>query len=217
MSKPKVYIVGGGGAYAAMFIKAGFDVVDKLDDADLVQFTGGEDVSPDLYGEDIHPKTFCNPRRDMEEERLFRYALDMGKYITGICRGGQFLNVMNGGKMYQHVDNHGIAGTHAALDIETGRTIQVTSTHHQMMRKGAEGMLVATAALSTCLESMCNGNIITGVGYPGDHDDTEVVYYPGSQSLCFQPHPEFFNVDECTNYYFELLNRFFNLESAYTG
>lgn len=32
--------------------------------------------------------------------------------MVGICRGAQFLNVMAGGKMIQHVEGHAIHGTH---------------------------------------------------------------------------------------------------------
>ena len=61
----KVYIVGGGGDYKSMFEGEGWEVVDCFSKADLIQFTGGADVSPALYGESTHPQTelYNHPHR----------------------------------------------------------------------------------------------------------------------------------------------------------
>src|SRR3546814_3238996 len=40
----------------------------------------------------------------------FAIARRMHKPMAGICRGGQFLNVMCGGSMIQHVEGHAIHG-----------------------------------------------------------------------------------------------------------
>ncbi|UCW44423.1 hypothetical protein [Pseudomonas phage PPAT] len=56
-----------------MFGKMGWEVVGIKDffNADLIQFTGGSDVTPMLYGESLHPKTYCSQRRDLEEAGYF--------------------------------------------------------------------------------------------------------------------------------------------------
>ena len=204
---PNVAIVNGNSQYHNMFISNGWNVVDNLADADLVQFTGGEDVSPHLYGAEPHPTTFSNGRRDSQERALFERILSMGKPMVGICRGGQFLNVMSGGAMWQDVDGHAIGGVHMATDVCTGMTVAVSSTHHQMMKPSKAGKVLTTAAECSRRENV----------YPIEgtfQDDVEVVYYKDTNCLCFQPHPEFDGVEECTGYYFELIGRMLGLSAA---
>ncbi len=102
----KVHIVGGSFAYHDLFMNLGFQVIDTMEGANLVCFTGGEDVNPSLYGHEKHPTTYFSIFRDTKERSYFEKALDMGIPMVGICRGGQFLNVMSGGEMYQDVSTH---------------------------------------------------------------------------------------------------------------
>lgn len=208
-----ICIVGNGYAYAKMYEAFGDKIVDNIKEADVVQFTGGEDVSPSMYGEHPHHTTFFNPGRDEREQEVYNDALSLGKFMVGICRGGQFLNVMNGGKMYQDVKGHAIHGTHGVLDILTGKVVQCTSTHHQMMRKGDEGILVAKSAemlspfkyhMSSYMREEREIKVTTDV-------ETESIYYPKTRSLCFQPHPEIVRQGHpCQEYFFELLGRYYN-------
>ncbi|HEY9660041.1 MAG TPA: gamma-glutamyl-gamma-aminobutyrate hydrolase family protein, partial [Allocoleopsis sp.] len=128
----KVCIINGGDTYRRMFTDMGFTPCDTLDEADLVCFTGGADVSPELYGHKEHPSTFASKFRDEEEMVLYKEAVKLQKPLVGICRGGQFLNVMSGGEMYQDVTKHTMS--HDLTDLETGEVVYVTSTHHQMMK-----------------------------------------------------------------------------------
>lgn len=222
----KVWIVGGytSGAYGSMFKGEGWEVVADIDDADLVQFTGGEDVTPALYDEPRHPRTGNNSHRDNEEAKIYHYCLANGIPMAGICRGGQFLNVMNGGKMYQDVDNHAIGETHPAFVLGHVGWVKVTSTHHQMMRVNlrAEHLILMTAKESTYREHMgSSGIVLKETNFKGKYDDdVESVYYPNTLSLCYQPHPEFFgkHVKECRAVYFHLLNNYLmnelNIEKA---
>jgi hypothetical protein len=203
MPTKKVYIVNGSGAYASMFLKAGFTVLASLDAdiPDLVCFTGGEDVTPQLYGEDKHPSTYNSLARDTQERVLFKEFGIAEIPMVGICRGGQFLNVMNGGKMYQHVSNH--TRSHVLTDLISKEKVFVTSTHHQMMRKGPTGILIATAEEKGFKQHMENGIIKT---VDVDEPDTEVVFYPHTQCLCYQPHPEYDDPIH-QEYFFSLVKR----------
>lgn len=209
---PKVFIVGGRAPqYEQMYLAAGWDVCKSPLKADLLQFTGGEDVSPCLYGEERHRTTGDNLDRDLFEASFFAIARRMGIPMVGICRGGQFLNVMSGGKMYQHVSGHATGRNHLLVDHDTEREVLVSSTHHQMMRVGEGGQLVASASLGGFKEYMW-GNENVRVTGPANEPDAEVVYYPDTKALCFQPHPEFFDVEhECPRYFFELLERYHGL------
>ena len=65
---------------------------------DKVLLTGGEDVSPQLYGEEPHNylgKTSLE--RDFFELAVIEAAIEENKPILGVCRGLQILNVKFGG------------------------------------------------------------------------------------------------------------------------
>jgi len=65
-------------------------------------FTGGQDVSPELYGD--KPRAACGEiceKRDTFERSLFAQALEQDKPMLGICRGIQFFNACLGGTLYQ--------------------------------------------------------------------------------------------------------------------
>ena len=67
-------------------------------------FTGGQDVSPELYGE--NPRQVCGEiceKRDAFEQRLFAQALEQDKPMLGICRGIQFFNACLCGTLYQNL------------------------------------------------------------------------------------------------------------------
>ena len=127
--KIKVYIVGRATSYARFLRDV--ELVDDIKDANIVLFTGGEDVDPSLYGKTKHPTTYSNIYRDNEEAKIFN-RIRQDQLALGICRGSQFLCVANGGILIQDCDNHAIYGTHEIEEIKTGRTYQITSTHHQM-------------------------------------------------------------------------------------
>jgi phosphoribosylformylglycinamidine (FGAM) synthase-like amidotransferase family enzyme len=203
----KVLIINGNEQYYDMFKALGFTLTATLLDANLVCFTGGSDVSPILYGARSHAFTGNDMYRDEKEMDDFRRAEMMGVPMVGICRGGQFLNVMCGGSMYQHVSTH--TNYHNITDAETGEVVYASSTHHQMMKPTSEAVLVAYST---------NGG--SREWYEGEvfHQDVstkdiEVVYYKAHNCLCFQPHPEFGSVelDGLKGYFSSLLSRFLGL------
>jgi hypothetical protein len=207
---PSVFIINPNPEYERMFWDMNWDVELNPEQADLIQFTGGADVSPDLYGQEPHAATWADSQRDHMEGILFASTLER-QPMAGICRGAQFLNVKSGGSMYQHVDNHGISGTHGVYDMYTSNVIQCSSTHHQMMRPGPSAAVVGVAQRSTYRQYMDGSDIVEYGGWTSDEPDAEVLYYPLTKSLCFQPHPEFRGLSACRDYYFELLARYFNL------
>lgn len=188
----KVLIVNPNYQYLNMFRGRGWEIVDSIFDADLVQFTGGADVTPEIYGEP-NSASYNDLGRDLEEAGVFALALRMDIPMAGICRGGQFLNVMSGGKMHQDVSGHAVHNGHFAY-TEDGRKIKVSSTHHQIIDLGPH----PNAVLLMWGEEKV---------FP-DVPQVEAVYYPNTNCLCFQPHPEFGTVPECQDYYFELIDTY---------
>ena len=203
----KVLIVGLDSQISQMFAMNGWEVTHNAldDDISLIQFTGGEDVTPTLYGEKAHPATHCNPTRDARETEIYLEFLSRVP-MAGICRGAQFLNVMNEGKMWQHVTGHAIRGVHPALDQMTGEEIMVTSTHHQMMIPSPDAILLLTAECSMFKQGFEKQEI------GGGESDVEAVFYPDTNSLCYQPHPEYVDIDhDCQTTYFGYIKTFFDL------
>jgi gamma-glutamyl-gamma-aminobutyrate hydrolase PuuD len=218
----KVYIEGHHGDYGKMWRKWGWQIVANILQADIIQFTGGSDVNPEFYGEPQHHFAQVDTDRDERCRILFNQAKRVGIPMTGICRGGQFLNVMNGGKMFQHCDGHGIYGTHKATILATGSVVDVTSTHHQIMRPNRDTGIIlmeANPKLGTFKEYMGNYPLFDNV--PGkyfvtnaqEEDDVEAVFYPDTMSLCFQPHPEYCDVSSnCQTVYRNFLRNYLDLD-----
>lgn len=123
----KVYVVGSEKHYANFLNNV--ELVDNLEEANVVLFTGGEDVTPSLYGCKAHPSTYFNIDRDLHEKAIFEQVRS-DQVCYGCCRGSQFIAVMNGALLVQNIHNHAIGRTHAITDGE--HLYQITSTHHQM-------------------------------------------------------------------------------------
>jgi putative glutamine amidotransferase len=75
----------------------------------LVIFSGGEDISPELYSEKNKYSMSINTDRDKIETYLFDDLRDHPEIkILGICRGHQLINVMMGGTLYQDLFLNGM-------------------------------------------------------------------------------------------------------------
>ncbi|MBB5182566.1 gamma-glutamyl-gamma-aminobutyrate hydrolase family protein [Catenisphaera adipataccumulans] len=64
-------------------------------------FTGGQDIDPFLYGQHKEGSGELCGQRDQTETMIYRYAAALDLPILGICRGIQWINVMEGGTLYQ--------------------------------------------------------------------------------------------------------------------
>lgn len=191
---PEVLIVGGDYLYSSLISELNMipisvatvsEFKDIAEELALVLFTGGSDVDPRLY-EGVHTDvSFINPARDRLEEVIFNHCLKCGIKITGICRGFQFLNVMCGGKMYQHVNSH--AGTpHAVLYPATNEAAIVTSTHHQLVMPPKNAVSVAWSDPN--LSDIYIGPDTRPI--EGPEHEIESAIYPEYNTFGVQFHPE---------------------------
>lgn len=168
---------------------------------DFICWTGGVDISPDLYGAPKHSRTqFPNLQRDKREIEFWQR--NRGAKKLGICRGAQLLHVLNGGVLFQHVDNHN-SGPHLVNDYRD-RTVKVCSVHHQMMLPTKEGRLIAWASNVSTHRALDNERHENGPTTL----EPEVIFYEQDKALCFQAHPEF-GPQSCTDYFFQLIEELY--------
>jgi putative glutamine amidotransferase len=137
---------------------------------DGLVLTGGEDVAPERYGEEVqHPNVECVPERDALEFQLLEWALADDLPVLAICRGIQVLNVGLGGTLYQDLPadrpdhlahDQGVGDSprprsepHHPVTVRAGScladvlglgAIEVNSMHHQAI-KGLASALTAVA------------------------------------------------------------------------
>ncbi len=172
----KVLIIGQDITVGRLFEESGHEVfytgplvaercLEVISTSDLMVFTGGEDVSPVLYGQ-RNTNSFTSLDRDLREMIFYHAALANDVPMMGICRGGQFLNVMNGGTMIQDYPGH--TRDHSITYL--GQEVFATSTHHQVMVASPKADLWA---------------------FGHSQEETEILYYSETMSMCFQPHPEY--------------------------
>lgn len=162
---------------------------------DLVLYTGGEDVTPSIYSQEVGKFTSINKGRDELEQNIYYNYNNVPK--LGICRGSQFLTVMAGGKLVQHVTGH--SGSHHITVPNYGEYL-MTSTHHQMMYPfGLKKSKYEIIAYATNFKS---DTYLDGdnkeIDLPMDFLEPEIVEYPESKAFCIQGHPEFSTIDDNT-------------------
>ena len=138
-------------------------------------FSGGGDVHPHRYGEEIKPTCGeITEARDELEMRLFQLAYASGKPILGICRGAQLVNVALGGTLHQDIPTevettlaHRQSEPKFAMSHEvrivantplhalTGgaQRLRVNSFHHQSVKDAAPGLVPMAYADDGVLEA----------------------------------------------------------------
>jgi gamma-glutamyl-gamma-aminobutyrate hydrolase PuuD len=220
-----VYIVNPNPEYVAMWKMLGYNTCNTVSKADIVQFTGGEDVSPDLYDQHKHPSTRNNTSRDDKEIEIFEEALHLNKFMVGICRGAQFLHVMSGYPLFQDVEDH--IGEHGVYDEIHDIYCTVTSTHHQQMLMpypyGNDVFVLLSSEMSKkakhYMSSLNKPTKELDLNFGGVSScvlmkDVEAVYHRSTRAMCFQPHPEFTGAKSTFEVFSRLLlwslNRYIN-------
>lgn len=112
--------------------------------------------------------------------------------MVGICRGAQLICAKSGGTLYQDLAGH--ITSHRA-DTADGRDMLVTSSHHQMMNP--VGTKHSVLMWTTNRSGYYISETIERDPPPVDY---EVVYFPLTNALAHQPHPEWM---EATSQYYQ--------------
>ena len=94
-----------GGIPVMLPLIVGEEEIEQLADSfDGFVFTGGPDISPELYGmKDETGNVVTCPPRDSMDSILLKHVIEKDKPVLGICRGHQFINVFFGGTLYQDI------------------------------------------------------------------------------------------------------------------
>jgi putative glutamine amidotransferase len=149
--------------------------------ADGVLLTGGEDLQPVLYDQQmpqsLRQKCQTTPdggARDLRELMIVDEVFRQRKPLLAICRGHQILNVALGGSLFadlpsqaphalnhRHMDKpcakvHDVQLTPGGLlaKITRKRVLGVNSTHHQAVDRLAEILAVAGQSADGIVESL---------------------------------------------------------------
>lgn len=148
-------------------------------DADLIIFSGGEDINPIIYGQKNKHSAY-SPQRDMIELEILRMGIGLGKKLLGVCRGHQLINAHLGGDLVQDI---GIElklmhpGVHKLSEMEEDSVAKkfffdgVNSLHHQGVIKPGEGLNI-TSFYGGVIESTENDKIITVQWHPEFMEDS---------------------------------------------
>lgn len=148
------------------------DDMNYYDDAKLIIFSGGQDINPQIYGQE-NTHSFVNFARDSIELEILARSLKDGKKILGVCRGHQLVNAYLGGDMVQDLRKdldieHG--GGHELVYTSQQSIIRhffghVNSIHHQGVIKAGKGLKPTTEFLGV-IESCEEDKILTVQFHP---------------------------------------------------
>ncbi len=106
-----------------------------LELVDGILFSGGYDIRPEYYGENIrHKSVKLTPDRDKFELALVKKARKRKIPILGICRGLQLINVAFGGTLYQDLSLR--AGK--TSDHKSGKVLDYRKKHRVIIKKGSK-------------------------------------------------------------------------------
>lgn len=119
-----------------LFVRNNWEVIDTPERAHLICFTGGEDISPLIYGQIPHITSHYNLERDAMEIEL--YENNDCKFM-GICRGAQLLAALNDCQLIQNITSeHPSQHIVNYITDNSIRPIMVNSLHHQAIIESPE-------------------------------------------------------------------------------
>ncbi|MCL2056215.1 MAG: gamma-glutamyl-gamma-aminobutyrate hydrolase family protein [Oscillospiraceae bacterium] len=130
-------VAAAGGLPVVLPSRTGGDAGALLDLADGVLFTGGPDIMPHLYGEQLIPQCGkCSPLRDEMEIPLAYEAASRRIPIVGICRGIQTINAALGGTLYQDIPTQHKSDT-PVLHSQENHIEKAWPSHKVTVQKGS--------------------------------------------------------------------------------
>ena len=160
--------------------------------------TGGDDISPEMYGEEPIPECGATqPLRDRMELYLLRRCLETGKPFLAICRGFEIMNIGLGGTLYQDIATQRPGSLrHPCYEVPADQVhtvvlspdstiarltglseCRVNSRHHQGVKKVGGGLRVSAVA---------SDGLVEGLELPGHPFALGVQWHPETLSAFAQ-------------------------------
>lgn len=185
-----------------IFIDPSIDpqVAAKLCDGLVI--SGGQDIDPSLYGQELSSDGKLEPRSRIDwEYGLIAEFEKLGQPILGVCYGNQLLNVYHGGTLYQDIGAevgdgvaHGSTLDQATHDVtfeidflgfRSGDKKPVAARHHQAVRELGEGFVVAAKSEDGVVEAISSPERNQyGVQWHTESDDSADQIYGEFISKC---------------------------------
>ncbi len=146
-----------------------------------IVFSGGPDLDPAEYGEEILNETVSiDAVRDRSDLLFARAALASGKPILAICRGEQLMNVVLGGTLYQDIPTQvdtmikhsgfdhriGVEKGSVLYDLFGQDSLTVNSSHHQAIKDPAPGIRITAHAPDGIVEAYEYENVLAVQFHP---------------------------------------------------
>jgi putative glutamine amidotransferase len=168
------------------------DAVNRICDGVII--SGGDDIPPELYGEQADSVILAESVERIEwERRVLDLCSRIEKPVFGVCYGMQLINVHFGGSLHQDVASatdcaldHGGRGKvmHHALKIKEGSFLfplfggetEVCSTHCQAVKRVAPDFSVAAVSEDGFIEAIERGNTIAVEWHPESDRTGELLY-----------------------------------------
>ena len=196
VSAPVPYIAAieaAGGVPVILPCGADFNVYDSfISLCDGFLFTGGCDIHPARYGEEILPECGnIQDHRDVIELELFARAIRTDKPIVAICRGIQLVNVALGGTLYQDIPSQtktSLVHSQAEGRFEPSHSVTVLEHTPLAAMTGGTGRLVANSFHHQAIKDLGRGLAVMA---RADDGIIEAVYMPDKPYVrAYQWHPE---------------------------
>lgn len=157
------------------FVEDEREIEQLMNMCDGFLFTGGQDVSSEIYGEEpLAGLVDCCRKRDIMEAVVLKKAIEADKPVLGICRGLQFMNAYLGGSLYQDLPSQHPSGTvhnqkapydtpvhevnvmkeSPLYELVQTEVLAVNSLHHQAVREVAKGLRVMAVSTDGLVEAL---------------------------------------------------------------
>jgi gamma-glutamyl-gamma-aminobutyrate hydrolase PuuD len=178
-----------------LLLPHGVDPTDMVELIDGWLIIGGNDIDPTLYGQTLHPESKLEPTSRFELEKAIYGMAPPSLPVLGICYGCQFLNVLRGGDLIQHLPDvvghrSHTGGTSQSYEVEPGSKtatalgtdkVEGKSYHHQAIGHLGNGLSVVAKSEDGVVEAVedVGGKWIVGVQWHPERTPED----PASQSL----------------------------------
>jgi putative glutamine amidotransferase len=166
-------VAGAGGAPVLIPFHAS-DLERVVASLDGLILAGGDDLSPDSYGDEPRAcGAILDPRRQRNDLALARMARGRSLPLLGICLGSQVMNVAAGGTLVQDIpsevegalEHKGSPGNRKRHVVEVApesmlasilgtSSVGVNSGHHQSVREVGDGLRVVARSSDGVVEAV---------------------------------------------------------------